>query len=392
MRGSQIVESLLLVVVLPGVLLAQQQTAPVVFGGLRVPPCVVATDPDYGHVAAKPIQLGGGPSTAAARMSRFIGALRGPQGEILQLAPTRGSGFAAVGYWDEPTILDYYTVQFAGQSMPLVVDTYHYSLPQAPSGLTCSGPLVTALGMPPLDPMKNTSSIIALAIERGSAKEVPPVPLDIGTARGFLFDQFTILARRARAAAQAGTPLDPPSGPRQPADFEGAGWLVLAQPVACGARIIPPQGIELQLNQMPIPRNGDFIRGDAVALRFHGFPVPADSIAAVFRQSTISHVKITYAESCEGASPDVLLPIAVEPPRIMARPGVLPAGNTEPDTTVYLQVLLDEDGRFARPLHIGGPKSLVPAAIETINGWITSPLRLNRTAIINPVILQVVFR
>src|SRR5215471_19565357 len=84
--------------------IAQQPDALVSVGGIRVPACTVSTDPDYGHTKEKPIQLGGGPAYADARFARMIGALRGPQGQTLKIGNSRGSLFASVGYWDEPTI------------------------------------------------------------------------------------------------------------------------------------------------------------------------------------------------------------------------------------------------------------------------------------------------
>src|SRR5215467_12749228 len=155
--------------------LAQQPDALVSVGGLRVPGCTVSTDPDYGHVKEKPIQLGGGPAYADSRFARMIGALRGPQGQTLKVGNSRGSLFASAAYWDEPTILDDYSVSYDDKTISLFVDSYHFSLPKAPAGFTCGGPLVTAVGGPPLDPMKANSSIVALAIEQGSAKDIAPV-------------------------------------------------------------------------------------------------------------------------------------------------------------------------------------------------------------------------
>jgi len=44
---------------MPSVFLAQQSEPSVAFGGLRVPPCTVSTDPEYGLTQNKPIQIGG---------------------------------------------------------------------------------------------------------------------------------------------------------------------------------------------------------------------------------------------------------------------------------------------------------------------------------------------
>jgi hypothetical protein len=295
-----------------------------------------------------------------------------------------------VGYWSEPTLIDHYTVLYDGQSIPLYVDTYHFSMPKAPAGFTCGGPLVAALGLPPLDPLKTNANIVAHAIEQGTAREVPPIPLDLAVPRGYLVDQFTMIALRAQAAAASGAPLDPN---QPPAGMAPAGFNVLAHPLSCGGRTLAPQAIEMTTNQGPLPRNGDFIRGDdALKSVFPGLMIPAGSLAARFRQGLVIQATITYAEPCEGDSPTVVLPFKVEPPRILATPAAMPPGISEPDPTVYLQVILDTEGRFVRPLHIGGPKSLVPTAIDTIGTWRAEPVRLNGKPLINPMMLQVIFR
>jgi hypothetical protein len=390
MNVNLAMRTVLLLLMTSRVLLAQKPDAVVAFGSLRVPACTVSADPEYGLKPTKPIQLGGGPAYAAARMARYIGALRGPQGQTVRLSNTRGSLFAPMSYWDEPTILDGYQVSYDGQPPTgLYVDTYHFSLPKAPMGFTCGGPLVTALGMPPLDPLKANSSIVALAIAQGTAKEPIPVPLDLASARGYLLDQFTTIAFRARAAAASGAPMEPTAPPATP---DVAVPSVLASPVTCAGRSIAPQAIEVMANQAVLPLNGDFIRDEAIGKTLPGVPVPAGSLAARFRQGQVTQIKITYAEPCEGNSADVSLPIRIEPPRITARPGVIPAGIVEADPTIYLQVILDTEGRFVNPLHIGGPKSLVPTAIETIDTWRAEPVRINGTPVINPMILQVIFR
>ena len=286
MKLSKAIAVCLLVAVMDTVTSAQQPDGMVTLGGLRVPPCAVSSDPDYGHTREKPIQLGGGPAYAAARMSRYIGALRGPQGQTVQLSTRVGSFSAPLGYWDETTILDSYTVSYDGQSMPLYVDTYHFSLPEAPSGFTCGGPLVAMLGLPPLDPLRTNANILAHGIEQGTAHEISPIPLDFAVPRGDFLDQFTMIALLARAAAVSGAPLDPnkPAPGMAPAVFN-----VLTYPVACGDRMINPQAIEMATSQGPLPRNGDFIRGDeALKASFPGLMIPAGSLAARFRHRRCS--------------------------------------------------------------------------------------------------------
>jgi hypothetical protein len=371
-------------------LLAQQSDALVSVGGLKVPACTVSTDPDYGHVATKPIQLGGGPVYADSRLARFIGVLRGPQGQMLKIGNSRSSLMAADAYWDEPTILDRYQVAYDDKIIPLYVDSYHFSLPKAPTGLTCAGPLASAVGGPPLDPMKTSATIVALAIEQGSAKDIAPVPLDQTLSRGYLIDQFTMIALRARAAAASGSPLD---ATNPPAGINGTEWVVLAYPVACGARMIEPRKIEMNSPEGLVPMAGQPIRDETLKQQISGLATPAGSLAGRFRQVQISQIRISYSESCNGAAAEVVLTPKVEPARIISsRPASIPPGISEADPTVYLQVILDTSGEFVHPQHIGGPKSLLPAALESLRQWRVEPFRLNGIPMITPTILQVIFQ
>jgi hypothetical protein len=70
----------------------------------------------------------------------------------------------------------------------------------------------------------------------------------------------------------------------------------------------------------------------------------------------------------------------------------MPAGVTEADPTIYLQAIIDVDGRFVRPVYVGGPQALLPAALESVEGWRAQPLRVNGVPTVNPIVLQVTFR
>ena len=65
-------------------------------------------------------------------------------------------------------------------------------------------------------------------------------------------------------------------------------------------------------------------------------------------------------------------------------------GLCEP--TVYLQAILDPNGQFSSIDYIGGPKSLVPAAIEALRQVRATPVRLNGVAIANPSVLPMSFQ
>ena len=378
---------LFLFVVQP-MLSAQAPDSIITFAGMRVPACSVSTDPEYGLKATKPIQLGGGPSYADSRLNRFIAALRGPNGEMLKVG-TRGSSPAPTGYMDEFVILDIYQILVGDQMISLYVDDYHFGIPKAPMGFTCAGPLVVSLGPPPLDPMLLSRNLVRLAIEKGSARDIPPVPLDVSTPRGFLFDQFTMIAHRARAAANAGTPMDPAT---KPADVDPAGLVAVAFPMPCGDRTLMPLSIQLSSAQGPIPQNGTVIKDDAVVTAFPLLKVPAGSIAARFRQAQISGIRIVYSEACNATPAEVSLLVRVDAPRPLIRPIAVPAGVVETEPAIYFQAILDPMGEFSSLAYVGGPKSLLPAATEAMRQIRTGPVRLNGVAIANPVVIPFVFQ
>ncbi len=108
-----------------------QNTAP------PAPTCRVAADGDYGHTAVRPIQIGGSPMYGGARTQRYLRFLTGPAGQVLTFSRT-GSLLAP----DGDTVLDSYTVSYAGLERPLTlyVDVYHYTELLAPRGLACGAP------------------------------------------------------------------------------------------------------------------------------------------------------------------------------------------------------------------------------------------------------------
>jgi hypothetical protein len=69
----------------------------------------------------------------------------------------------------------------------------------------------------------------------------------------------------------------------------------------------------------------------------------------------------------------------------------LPPDVVTDDPTVYLQAVIDQNGRFMRPLYIGGLEALVPAALAAVADWRAQPLRVNGTPVVNPIVLQVLF-
>ena len=373
-----------------GTAAAQPPVGQVPFGGLLVPACPPAADPEYGLVREKPILIGGGPMYMAARKARYFAALRGPDGQTLRVAPTVGSALTKDG--DEMVVIDNHSVTYDGPTGPvsvtLFMNAYRFELPRVPAGFTCGAPLPTAVGMAPVNPLSANPSLAAIAAGYSSRPDVVPALLDpTSPGRGYLADQLAMIALRARAAAAAGTTLDT----SKPVP-DTQGFVVLALPQTCGGRTIAPQRLEMITPKGPLQQGGESMRDEAIARVLPGVAAPSGSIAARFPSAQQIQVRITYAEACEASPAEVTVPIRIEPPRLITSvTGTLPDGVAETDP-VYLQTIIDIDGRFVRPAYLGGPKALLPAALETITQWRASPLRINGTPTITAMNVQVLFR
>jgi hypothetical protein len=167
--------------------------------------------------------------------------------------------------------------------------------------------------------------------------------------------------------------------------------------LSCDGRTVAPQGIEIIGEQGPLPRTGDLVRDEAIAKLLPGVAAPASRLAAAYGLTFLgpkNSVKITYAEAeCEGGAKEALLPVKYDQARLVASvPPVRPAGIAEADPVVYLQAIIDTDGRFERPVYVGGPESLTMAAQETIRQWRAQPVRVNTAPVVSPIVLQVAFR
>jgi hypothetical protein len=81
------------------------------------------------------------------------------------------------------------------------------------------------------------------------------------------------------------------------------------------------------------------------------------------------------------------------PPRVWsAAGGSASTGFAEPEPVIYVQVIIDQDGRVMRPLYLGGPRALYPAALEALTKWKTQPIRVNGAPVVTPNVLQVPFQ
>lgn len=371
---------------------SQQAPAPPLPDRSAVPQCAVSADPGYGFSVAAPVQVGGGSMYGPARERRYLGALRGPDGQ-----PVQYKRAGSMEGPDKTTILDAYEVTHAGLSKPvmLYLDEYHYTELRAPLGFTCAQPI--GLDAPPLDPFQTSSALIGVAVDQGSTRDFPPIPLDQdgATTHGVVFDQFRMIARTARAAAAAGTKLDARS---VPAETARPRTVVLAYPLSCGNQTVRPAAIDILAAQgAAVRRDGEYARDAEIGTLLPGVQAPVSSLAATFTLSTLrptDTIRITYADAaCTGGSPEVSLPVKYSDPRTIETPmPPLPAGLAASDAPVRLQALIDLDGMLQRPAFIGGPAHLAPAAVEAIRRWRSEPPRINGAPIPRAVMVQVRFK
>jgi hypothetical protein len=355
--------------------------------------CPVADDAEFATTKTQAVQVGGGAMYVAARERRYLDTLRGPAGQPVQYKRTGTARVAG----DDRTILDVYEVSYTGaeKAAVLYLDAYHFDdALRAPKGFVCALPI--DLKPPPADPFLAQDSLRQLAIARGEAADIAPIPLDAdgsGT-HGVLFDHFRLMARAARLAKAAGAALDPK---RPTADMARSRMVVVAYPLRCGGKdplgpvsidIVPAQGAAP-------PREGEPATGEALARLLPGLTVPAGSMAVAFPLELprpTDAIKITYPDGACGPSNDVVLPVKVTNGKPVKWPQPpLPAGQPPTDRPVRLQALIDLDGRAQEIVYIGGPPALADAAIEAVRGWEAEPARLNGTPVATPVVLQVKF-
>ena len=355
--------------------------------------CPVADDPAFATSQAQPVQVGGGAMFVAARERRYLDTLRGPTGEPVQYKRTGTTHVAG----DERTILDIYEVTYAGLEKPAVfyLDAYHFDdALKAPKGFVCAAPI--ALAPPQADAFLAQDSLRELAIEQGAATDFAPIPLDAdgSGAHGILLDHFRLMARAARAAKAAGTPLDP----KKPTpEFARSHMVVVAYPLRCGDREpVGPIGIAIVPSQGALPpRDGEPATGAALARLLPGMDVPPGSMAAVFPLSVprpVDSIRITYPDGSCGPSNDVVLPVKITSGKRLNWPQPsLPPGQPPTDRPIWLQALVDTEGRTQRVVYVGGPTALKQAAIEAVRAWEAEPARVNGAPVVTPVLLQVKF-
>jgi hypothetical protein len=161
---------------------------------------------------------------------------------------------------------------------------------------------------------------------------------------------------------------------------------------------VPAQRVEIVGEQgMPLQADGSLV-GDTSELSglLPDVAIPPSSVAARYRLATPrpkDQIRITYAQPCAGPAQTVLLPLTLEPARLITGATAhMPPGSSEADPTVYAQPVIDMEGRFQRAIAIGGPASLVPTALESLEQWRARPARVNGAPVVSPIVLQLPLR
>lgn len=348
------------------------------------PLCKVSTEPGYGYTKDRPIQVGGSPMYGAARQRRYLSALRGPKGETL--STQRGGSTPGA---DPDTMLDIYSVTYDGLEKPitLYLDWYHYTEPFAPMGLTCGTRL--ELGTPPPDPFQAQEQVAALAATVAASRgfRSPPIPLGEEAKAGIVLDPFRLQSRRLASSASA---------PGKAAPIPNGHTLVVAYPLSCEGRTIPPRSVAaVNAQGREMSAVEAFTDAARLAAAVPGPASPAGTMATTFQGDVPGaglDVRVTYAEACAGEPTSRTWSIAYTDAKLVESPmPARPAGDTSGVPWIAVQAVIDHLGVFQEARPLGGPPQLALAAIEAIKSWKVLPPRANGAPLTRAVVLMVSF-
>ena len=172
---------------------------------------------------------------------------------------------------------------------------------------------------------------------------------------------------------------------------------MVANPYRCEERLLPPLGLALHgQTGGPTPRaQMAELSPDQVSRILPGVVLPEGAKAFAYqlaRPRPNDGIIISYPEDgCEVQRNVLRLALRATPAKlIVAPPPELPVGITGP-ATVFLQAVLDLEGRLLEPVYIGGPRELEAAAREALEKWRAEPYRINGAPVAAGVVLQVRF-
>ncbi len=344
--------------------------------------CTPATDPEYGLVVHKAVQIGGGALYMAARERRYLDSLKGPGGEPLTYNRRGSTGIKV----NDSQPIDIWEVTWAGAPKPitLYLFAYMYGEPKVPVGFTCSG---FTLGNPPIDGFISREQRAIVAVTQGATREFDPVSLDAdGSAKsGVVFDPFRAMARLSYLATVAGKPLDPAN---VPPSVRQQGLLVVAYPKMCGDKTAAPKSIDLGTPNGLIQTRQPYLSGDKLAEMLPGADLPKGAVAASLPTDALRHneaIRVMYDETaCDEKSRTTVFPMRGSGAKGMVMPEpTLPDGVQPPSEPVWLQAVVDLEGRLLNAQHVGGPGGVfVERAKETLRDWRAEPARINGSPVV----------
>jgi hypothetical protein len=348
--------------------------------------CSISSDPEFGRTVEKAVPIGGGVAVIAARQRRYLDALRGPQGQTLQIG-TRTTTRTP------NAIIDVYPVTWeGGESFQLHLNSYRFGTPQAPQGLTCTQPLSRALGPPPSEPLVAAQEVGALGLDQGRAQWFMPIPLmDAGTTRAVVFDYFRMLAALARAQSAAGRQVGP-SVPRPTT-------VVVANPLTCNGTSVPATEIDVLAGpkDQPLQKAPTLASGQQLSGALSGSTVQPDAVGAMvfvpyLAPNQAIRIKYNVPDACPDLQKEYRLAVVIQEAKPLTTTAPqLPSGNSEADPAVFVQAVIDLDGAFQRPLYMAGPDSLREAALAAVKAWRATPARMNGEPVAQVVTLRVEF-
>ena len=211
-------------------------------------------------------------------------------------------------------------------------------------------------------------------------------PVDLGRdpVEGIIVDRFRLQSRRARAGA-----------PAKKGDVPGT--VVVAYPQTCGGTSTPALGIALSGRQGPAIEPTSLITDRAaVQAVLPGAEIPAGSIAATFAVDALLNgfgVRLSFPPSvCVGPTAE-RLPVIQYRGAELATPSmpVRPSDDDSGVAFVAVQAIVDHQGRFQQLRPLGGPPTLVRAALAAVAQWQAQPARANGAPVATAVVLRVTF-
>jgi hypothetical protein len=165
--------------------------------------------------------------------------------------------------------------------------------------------------------------------------------------------------------------------------------VIVAYPTTCGGRTAGPVSIAVVSAQTgPVQPEAVPVTGVELAALLPGITAPAGSVGVVTPLLTFrpgDAVRIAYDPSvCQGADANISMPMLVTPARGVVMPQLSPAnGSSVPGEPVWLQAVVDVEGRLQRGTFIGGPEALAQRALETLRDWRAEPARVNGHAVVS---------